>query len=85
MRRIENKEDLFSIIKISNNLIISSDGSGIEKLNLIDLYSDESKPSFIFHDPLGRSLKKYKDSLEQKGYIVETINISDQNHSSIIF
>ncbi|MGU8478187.1 TraM recognition domain-containing protein [Clostridium perfringens] len=81
MRRIENKEDLFSIIKISNNLIISSDGSGIEKLNLIDLYSDESKPSFIFHDPLGRSLKKYKDSLEQKGYIVKTISISEQSKS----
>ncbi|MGU8682801.1 TraM recognition domain-containing protein [Clostridium perfringens] len=81
MRIIENKEDLFSIIKISNNLIISSDGSGIEKLNLIDLYSDESKPSFIFHDPLGRSLKKYKDSLEQKGYIVKTISISEQSKS----
>ena len=81
MRIIKNKEDLFSIIKNSNNLIISSDGSGSEKLNLIDLYSAESKPSFIFHDPLGISLKKYKDSLEQKGYIVETISISEQSKS----
>ncbi|MGU8578022.1 TraM recognition domain-containing protein (plasmid) [Clostridium perfringens] len=81
MKIIKNKENLFSIIKNSNNLIISLDGSGTEKLNLIDLYSDESKPSFIFHDPLEISLKKYKDSLEQKGYIVKTISISEQSKS----
>ncbi|MBI6068539.1 TraM recognition domain-containing protein [Clostridium perfringens] len=81
MRIIKNKENLFSIIKNSNNLIISSDGSGTEKLNLIDLYSDENKPSFIFHDPLGISFKKYKDRLEKKGYIVETISISEQSKS----
>lgn len=81
MRMIKNKEDLFSIIKNSNNLIISSDGSGTEKLNLIDLYSDESKPSFIFHDPLGISFEKYKDSLEKMGYKVQTISISDQSKS----
>ena len=81
MRMIKNKENLFSIIKNSNNLIISLDGSGTEKLNFIDLYSDESKPSFIFHDPLEISLKKYKDSLEQKGYIVKTISISEQSKS----
>ncbi|MBI6029634.1 TraM recognition domain-containing protein [Clostridium perfringens] len=81
MRIIKNKEDLFSIIKNSNNLIISLDSSGTEKLNLIDLYSDENKPSFIFHDPLEISLKKYKDSLEQKGYIVKTISISEQSKS----
>lgn len=81
MRMIKNKEDLFSIIKNSNNLIISSDGSGTEKLNLIDLYSDESKPSFIFHDPLGISFEKYKDSLEKMGYKVQTISISEQSKS----
>ena len=36
---IKNKKILFSIVKNSNNLIISSDGSGTEKLKLIDLYS----------------------------------------------
>lgn len=81
MRVIKNKENLFNIIKNSNNLIISSDGSGTEKLNLIDLYSDENKPSFIFHDPLEISFKKYKDSLEKMGYIVETISISEQSKS----
>lgn len=81
MKIIKNKENLFSIIKNSNNLIISLDSSGTEKLNLIDLYSDENKPSFIFHDPLEISLKKYKDSLEQKGYIVKTISISEQSKS----
>lgn len=81
MRILENKENLFNIIKNSNNLIISSDGSGTEKLNLIDLYSDKNKPSFIFHDPLGISLKKYKDRLEKSGYIVKTISISEQSKS----
>ncbi|MFH5911286.1 TraM recognition domain-containing protein [Clostridium perfringens] len=81
MRILENKENLFNIIKNSNNLIISSDGSGTEKLNLIDLYSDKNKPAFIFHDPLGISLKKYKDRLEKSGYIVKTISISEQSKS----
>lgn len=81
MRILENKENLFNIIKNSNNLIISSDGSGTEKLNLIDLYSDENKSAFIFHDPLGISLKKYKDRLEKSGYIVKTISISEQSKS----
>ncbi|WP_283688775.1 TraM recognition domain-containing protein [Clostridium perfringens] len=81
MRVIKNKENLFNIIKNSNNLIISSDGLGTEKLNLIDLYSDENKPSFIFHDPLGTSLKKYKDRLDKIGYIVKTISISEQSKS----
>ncbi|WP_415287507.1 TraM recognition domain-containing protein [Clostridium perfringens] len=81
MRIVENKENLFNIIKNSNNLIISSDGSGTEKLNLIDLYSDENKPAFIFHDPLGISLKKYKDRLEKSGYIVKTISILEQSKS----
>lgn len=81
MRIVENKENLFNIIKNSNNLIISSDGSGTEKLNLIDLYLAENKPSFIFHDPLGISLKKYKDILEKSGYIVKTISISEQSKS----
>ncbi|HAT4296316.1 TPA: TraM recognition domain-containing protein [Clostridium perfringens] len=81
MRVIKNKENLFNIIKNSNNLIISSDGLGTEKLNLIDLYSDENKPSFIFHDPLGKSLKKYKDRLDKMGYIVKTISIPEQSKS----
>lgn len=81
MRVIKDKENLFNIIKNSNNLIISSDGLGTEKLNLIDLYLDENKPSFIFHDPLGIAFKKYKDSLEKMGYIVETISISEQSES----
>ncbi|MBO3304356.1 TraM recognition domain-containing protein [Clostridium perfringens] len=81
MKAIKDKENLFNIIRNSNNLIISSDGSGTEKLNLIDLYSDENKASFIFHDPLGIAFKKYKDSLEKMGYIVETISISEQSKS----
>lgn len=78
MRVIKNKENLFNIVKNSNNLIISSDGLGTEKLNLIDLYSDENKPSFIFHDSLGVAFKNYKDILEKKGYVVETISISEK-------
>ncbi|PWW90742.1 TraM recognition domain-containing protein [Clostridium perfringens] len=81
MRAIKNKENLFNIIKNSNNLIISSDGLGTEKLNLIDLYSDENNPTFIFHDPLGISFEKYKDSLEKMGYKVQIISISDKSKS----
>lgn len=81
MRVIKNKENLFNIIKNSNNLIISSDGLGTEKLNLIDLYSCENKPSFIFHDSSGILFKKYKDSLEKMGYIVKNISISEQSKS----
>ncbi|PWX16688.1 hypothetical protein CYK65_15510 [Clostridium perfringens] len=74
MKIIKNKENLFSIIKNSNNLIISSDGSGTEKLNLIDLYSNSNKPLFITHDPSGNLFEMYNDILEEKGYKVECFN-----------
>ncbi|MDM0612790.1 hypothetical protein QTH09_17405 [Clostridium perfringens] len=82
MKRIKNKEKLFKVIRNSNNLIISSDGSGTEKLNLIDLYSDENKPSFITHDPTGKLFEKYKDILEENGYKVECINSEIPSKSS---
>ena len=82
MKRIKNKENLFKVIRNSNNLIISSDGLGTEKLNLIDLYSDENKPSFITHDPTGKLFEKYKDILEENGYKVECINSEIPSKSS---
>ncbi|WP_283690358.1 type IV secretory system conjugative DNA transfer family protein [Clostridium perfringens] len=82
MKRIKNKENLFNIIKNSNNLIISSDGLGTEKLNLIDLYLDENKPSFITHDPTGKLFENYKDILEENGYKVECINSEILSKSS---
>ncbi|EGT0000236.1 type IV secretory system conjugative DNA transfer family protein [Clostridium perfringens] len=82
MRVIKNKEKLFKVIRNSNNLIISADGLGTEKLNLIDLYSDENKSSFVTHDPTGKLFKKYKDILEEKGYKVECINSEIPSKSS---
>ena len=82
MKRIKNKENLFKVIRNSNNLIISSDGLGTEKLNLIDLYSDENKSSFVTHDPTGKLFENYKDILEEKGYKVECINIETPSKSS---
>ena len=82
MRVIKNKENLFNIIKNSNNLIISSDGLGTEKLDIISLFlSGEVKPSLVTHDPTGKLFEKYKDILEKSGYIVKTISISEQSKS----
>ncbi|XZM35345.1 type IV secretory system conjugative DNA transfer family protein (plasmid) [Clostridium perfringens] len=83
MKRIKNKEKLFKVIRNSNNLIISSDGLGTEKLNLIDLYSDENKPSFVTHDPTGKLFEKYKDILQEKGYKVDGFNYLESKNNPL--
>ncbi len=83
----QNEDKLFVDDKAINNIVFGNERSGKGKyfiLPNLDIYSRaKEKPSIIVHDPTTEIYNNLKKKLENRGYIIEILDLENTELSTI--